>query len=48
MPLSLDAACTVIVRQISGYTPPIGEEEEEDTSRLRSLEEFSLFFPLLA
>ena len=45
MPLSSDAACTVIVRQTSGYTPPIGEEEEDsDTSRLRSLEEF--FFVL--
>ena len=44
MPLSSDAACTVIVRQTSGYTPPIGEEEDSDTSRLRSLEEF--FFVL--
>jgi len=43
MLLGLGAACTVIVRQTSAYTSPIGEEDS-DASRLQNLEEFSLSF----
>jgi len=47
MPLGVGASYTVIVQQTSGEVLAIGEENSY-ASRLRSLEEFSLFFPLLA
>jgi len=47
MPPGVGASYVVVVQQTSGEVLAIGEENSH-TSRLRSLEEFSLFFPLLA
>jgi len=47
MPLGVGASYTVIVQQTSGEVLAIGEDHSY-ASRLRSLEEFSFFFPFVS
>jgi len=47
MPPGVGASYVVVIQQTSGEVLAIGEENSY-ASRLRNLEEFSLFFPLLA